>query len=155
MTLHEGRAYRRGAISIGPSDPVAIRLAEKSPDVAASVERWPDEALRRDDIYYFSIFDAGELVGQILLHDIDHPSGEALVAYHVFERSRRGRGIGATALTLLQEYVRAQSDLSRLVIITSADNVASRRVAEKCGFTYVGPPREDPSALLFAWDIGQ
>jgi RimJ/RimL family protein N-acetyltransferase len=55
---------------------------------------------------------------------------------------------------LLQKYAVEETELKRLAIITTRDNVASRRVAEKCGFKYVGPQREHPGVgLCYAWHV--
>jgi RimJ/RimL family protein N-acetyltransferase len=152
VTLRAGRSLASGDVWIGPPVPEDIARAAKAADVAESVQHWLRAALERDDVYYFAIQWRDHLVGQILLHDIDRPSRESLVAYHPFEPSHRGNGIGTTALRLLQEFVVAESDLARLVIITSDDNVASQRVALKCGFAYTGASREDPvHGMVFAW----
>jgi RimJ/RimL family protein N-acetyltransferase len=93
-------------------------------------------------------------VGQIFLHDVDPQAATALVGYHLFDVQTRGKGVGTRALGLLQDYAVEESDLKRLVIITTRDNVASRRVAEKCGFEYVGPQRERPDVgVCYAWDV--
>ena len=39
------------------------------------------------------------------------------------------------------------------IVITSADNAASRRVAEKRGFRHDGAPREDPTGVLLRWEV--
>ena len=66
----------------------------------------------------------------------------------------RGRGTGTKMLTLLQRYVREETTLRRLVAITSDDNVASQRIALKCGFVHTGPPREDPvHGMCFEWRV--
>jgi RimJ/RimL family protein N-acetyltransferase len=140
-----------GEISIRPPDPAAIRAAAVSTDVAPSVATWLARALERADICYFSIYEGQRLVGQILLHDIQWSAGEALVAYHLFRPIDRGRGIGTHALSLLQRFVVEHTRLTKLVIITSSDNVASRRLAERCGFRFIGPPREDPTGVALAW----
>jgi len=80
-------------------------------------------------------------------------SGESLVAYHLFQSCYRGWGVGTQALALLQQFVRERTELTKLIIITLAENVASQRVAEKCGFIPVGKSREDASALVFQWDV--
>jgi RimJ/RimL family protein N-acetyltransferase len=67
----------------------------------------------------------------------------------VLSSEHRGRGVGTEAVRLLVRYVRDATDLEMLVIITAGDNVRSRRVAEKNGFTLAGPPREDPTGLCF------
>ena len=152
MTLHAGCIYQSGNVRLCPPDPEAVRKVPKSPDVADSVDRWLSAALERDNVYYFSICCGDEIVGQILLHDVDWQSGESLVGYHLFRPDHRGIGIGTKALVLLQEFVAEQGRLAKLVIITSKDNIASQRVAQKCGFAYAGAPREDPAGLVFQWE---
>jgi RimJ/RimL family protein N-acetyltransferase len=144
-------SHAEGNISVRPPDPAAIRGTIVAPDVAASVATWLSRALERDDICYFSIYEGERLVGQILLHDILFPDGEALVGYHLFQPMDRGRGIGTVALRLLQRFVIEHTTLTKLVIITSADNLASRRLAERCGFRFSGPPREDPTGVALLW----
>ena len=51
----------------------------------------------------------------------------------------------ARTLRLLQQYCRGAGALDTLIIITGADNLASRRMAEKCGFHHVGTARENPN----------
>jgi RimJ/RimL family protein N-acetyltransferase len=60
--------------------------------------------------------------------------------------------VGTQALKLLKVFVTNATNLRRLVLITSADNVASRRAAEKAGFLYAGPPQEDPTGIVLVWD---
>lgn len=153
MSLYGGADLRGDGVSIGRPDVAAIRAANVSNDVADEVARWLRVAEDGDDSLYFAICSEGALVGQIFLHDLDEQTGESLVGYHLLQPRFRGRGIGTRALGLLQGYVRDRSTLRRLVIITSGDNVASRRIAEKCGFRYVGPPREDPTGVALIWDV--
>jgi ribosomal-protein-serine acetyltransferase len=113
---------------------------------------WFTAAEARPDIYYFCVYCGDALVGQILLHDIDREQRTSLIAYHLFEPHNRGRGIGTSALRLLLRFVVEQTDLATLIIITSRDNLASQRIAQKCGFRYVGASREDPvSGVVFEW----
>jgi RimJ/RimL family protein N-acetyltransferase len=154
MTLHTGPSFCEHTICIGTPDLGLLGRLEVAPDVRDAAAFYLSHAPTRPDIYYFGVFHAGRLIGQILLHDIDEASGESLVAYHVFQAADRSRGFGTIALGLLQGYVQASQPLRRLVIITSRDNSASQRIAAKCGFKIVGPAREDPDRLLvFAWDI--
>ena len=139
---------------IAAPDPAAVRIAPRDGDVASSVGKWLSRAEAADDVHYFAVYENDTLVGQIFLHDIDARNGEARVGYHLFERRFRGRGIGAKMLGLLQRYVRAETTLRRVVAITSDDNVASQRIALKCGFVHAGPPREDPvRGMCFEWRI--
>jgi RimJ/RimL family protein N-acetyltransferase len=143
--------YEDSEVRIASPDADAVRVAPKG-DVADEVEFWLSRGLVDSTVQYFSIYERDRLVGQIFLHDVDAESGDAPVGYHLFEPIFRGRGIGTRALGLLQKYVIEQTPLQRLVVITSADNVAARRIAEKCGFTSSGAPREDPAGgVLLAW----
>jgi len=57
-------------------------------------------------------------------------------------------------LALLQRYVREETPLRRLVVITGDTNDASQRIALKCGFVHTGPPREDPvHGMCFEWQV--
>jgi ribosomal-protein-serine acetyltransferase len=154
MPFHIGQPFLNGDISIGAVDLKAVRQIAKVSDVAASIQHWLDSAGESGTIYYFSIYRRATLVGAILLHNIDPGSKAALVAYHLFDRAHRRSGIGTVALSLLQQFVVANTNLERLIIITSRDNLASQRIAQKCGFVHAGAPREDPeNGMLFQWDV--
>lgn len=121
--LHEGRIYQEGDVSLRPSDHKRIRSSPKSSDVQTDVEEWLSASSDRDDIYYFSIYYQEDLVGQIILHDIDWQSGEALVAYHFFQPHQCRRGIGTQLLGLLQQFAIEWANFTRLSIITSIENL--------------------------------
>ena len=84
-----------------------------------------------------------------MLHDIDRAEDAALVGYHIFDAADRGRGIGAAALSMLVEYALQELKLARLVAITGVDNIASQRIAAKCGFTCMGAAREGEHLVVF------
>lgn len=152
MAFYSGQLYRQAQVSIGSPDLSLFPTIVNDADVKDSIEHWVSESKRRDDILYFSIFQRQELVGQILLHDQDDQIGESLVAYHLFTPQVRGQGISTHALRLLQSYVQRQTSLKKLVIITSRDNLASQRIAQKCGFQYAGTSRDDPvNGIVFEW----
>ena len=154
MPLHQHTFFRAAHVAIGP--PAATREDEPpvSDDVREAVAFWRQEATARNDVYYFWMYANDEPVGDILLHDIDHASGESLVAYHIFAQANRGHGVGTVALRLLQRFVAAHTNLMTLVIITSDDNIASQTIAQRCGFVFVGAPREDPEhGMVFIWRV--
>lgn len=154
MALYTGRPYRQGQLSIRSPDLGLLRSISIHSDVKDSIEHWASEAQKREDILYFSIFLGQELIGQILLHDLNIHTGESLIAYHLFDPQMRGHGYGTLALHLLQAYVLRKTALKKLVVITSRDNLASQRVAQNCGFQYVGASREDPAnEMVFAWSV--
>ena len=131
--------------------PDRIIAQHHTQDVEESVQEWLRRAKIERDIVYFSVEVGRQLAGQIFLHDIDEQSGEGLVGYHLFQPGWRGRGVGTQALKLLQRFVAAETSLKKLILITSAGNIASRRAAEKAGFAYVGSPHEDPTGVLLTW----
>jgi RimJ/RimL family protein N-acetyltransferase len=125
-------------------------------DTEATWERdYLGESLRDSKVRYFSIIVEGQLVGEIFLHDIgaDRPDS-ALVGYALFGPQFRGQGFGTEALRLLISEVAGGSELNELVVITAADNVSSRRIAEKNGFVESGLAREDPEAVSYIWTRG-
>jgi len=80
----------------------------------------------------------GQVVGSVSRFDL---FGVPSVAYEV-ARSLWGRGIGTRALAELLRLVPTRPLFARV----AADNVASRRVLEKCGFLDVGGERSFANA---------
>jgi ribosomal-protein-serine acetyltransferase len=153
VALYTGDTFSAGEVGIGPPDIEALAHTPKATDVAASFAHWSAAATERDDVYLFAVLWRGTPVGQVLLHDIDWQAGTALVAYHLFEPRYRGRGIGTAALSLLVRFVHERTALRELVSITSRDNLASQRIAQKCGFVAAGTPREDPiDGVVHRWE---
>lgn len=154
MAFYTGPSYSQDQVSIGAPGLNLLQSASIAADVKHPVAYWVSEAPEREDILYFSIFLGQELIGQILLHDLDAGMGESLVAYHLLRPQLRGQGFGTLARRLLQFYVLRETMLKKLIIITSRDNLASQQIARKCGFQYVGASREDPvNDMVFAWPI--
>jgi RimJ/RimL family protein N-acetyltransferase len=145
-------SYHEGDISIHPPDPAAIRNTPVDAEAADSVKYWLPLALDEEQtVIYFSISRQGQLVGHIFLHDMNQVTGEALIGYYLFQPHYRGQGIGAKALRLLLRYASDHTEFHHLVIITGEENVASRRIAEKCGFSCTGPAREGPPLICYEW----
>jgi len=151
MALYNGSPYIDANVSI--SAPNADDLSKLVPaaDVVEDVKSLAWAACTAH-VHFFSIYEDRTLVGQIYLHDIDEQSGDALIGYHLFQPHYRGRGIGTRVLGLLQAYVAKETALKRLIIITGRDNNASRVIAAKRGFDYIGGAWEDPENLVvYAW----
>jgi RimJ/RimL family protein N-acetyltransferase len=155
LTLYSGRPLTAGSVALTtPPGRDEILATAAGSDQIAAVERWTKAAAERDDIHYFAITEDERLVGQIFLHDIDRQKGECLVGYHLFDASDRGRGTGSAALALLQSFVREQTDLRRMVAITTKWNQGSQGIARKCGFEFVGPPWEDSEeGMVFRYEV--
>jgi RimJ/RimL family protein N-acetyltransferase len=79
--------------------------------------------------------DAGVVLGGAALYDVDVAAGRASVGYWLAAPAR-GRGIATHAVRLLAGWAFAHLGLARLELTCGPDNLASQRVAERCGFTY-------------------
>ncbi len=64
-------------------------------------------------------------------------NGEAMIGYSVIEPYRR-RGYGSEAVNALVGWALARPGVRRIVAETHANNKASVRLLEKCGFEYAG-----------------
>ncbi|HWR39024.1 MAG TPA: GNAT family protein [Patescibacteria group bacterium] len=64
------------------------------------------------------------------------------IGYHIYRQADRGRGITTEALRLFSAYLFDLLPIPRLQITCLKENTGSRRVAEKCGFTYEGCLRQ-------------
>ena len=64
------------------------------------------------------------------------------VGYAVFRPEDRGQGIISTALRIFSAYLFDIKPIPRLQVLTAVGNVASRRVAEKCGYQHEGTLRQ-------------
>ncbi|MCY4622218.1 MAG: GNAT family protein [bacterium] len=63
------------------------------------------------------------------------------ISYQVLGEQYSGKGYATEALGLLTEYLFSTKLMHRLQLSIRPDNVASRRVAEKCGYTQEGVMR--------------
>ena len=63
------------------------------------------------------------------------------LAYRLYRTESSGRGYTTEALGLLVDYLFASRPVNRLELIVAPDNLASIRVAEKCGFSREGVAR--------------
>jgi RimJ/RimL family protein N-acetyltransferase len=122
-------------------------------DLTSQQLSWFDHAKRDDACVYFAVERDGDAIGQVMLHDAEWDAHRALVGYHIFRAADRGRGYGTDALRLLCAYAGAVG-LRDLVMITGVENIASRRIAEKCGFRERGSAREGPHLVAYARGAG-
>lgn len=93
--------------------------------------------------------------GQLLIVDaadrrIGHVSYEKLtgdvqdfeLGYRLYDANDRGKGYTTEAVALLVRYLFENGHMNRMRLTIHTDNVASRRVAEKCGFTLEATARQ-------------
>ena len=63
------------------------------------------------------------------------------ISYQVFGEQYSGKGYATEALGLLTDYLFSTKLMNRLQLSIRPDNLASRRMAEKCGYTQDGVMR--------------
>ncbi|MDF2532841.1 MAG: rimL [Clostridia bacterium] len=64
------------------------------------------------------------------------------IGYNIFRREDRGKGYITEALKLFSAYLFEIKTINRLEVHADKDNTGSRKVAEKCGFTFEGIKRQ-------------
>ena len=133
-------------------DVPAIVAAAQDPDLARFIPGFPcpyDETHAREWIesrrrareqrtFAYVIADArtDELLGAVGVRATEVGS----IGYWVAPCAR-GRGVATRATTLLSRWALTDGGVERLELTTHPENIASQRVAEKCGFTREGVVR--------------
>ena len=137
------------------ADVAAVRKVYSEPDIRRWMgwdDRLPDEIEARANIEraaraweegrwaVFRIADAAtdEIIGGVNLSFGDHEIAE--VSYFV-RASARGRGVATRAVALVARWALEELGIERIELRVHPENVASRRVAERAGFTREGVER--------------
>ena len=106
-------------------------------------KRYTDTGFWNDDFGTMLITDKNEkIVGEITyFKGLWYMPGYE-VGYQIYRNEGRGKGYITEALRLFTAYLFEAKPINRLEIEVSVGNVASRKVAEKCGFKYEGLKRQ-------------
>ncbi len=111
---------------------------EPSPEGTLALTRRDERAWRDDHVFHFAMVekDSGDALGVAGLNR----EGSGAAELHYWIRSdRAGRGLTTEACRALIDWARDGLGLNRLTLWAGRDNPASRRVAEKVGFSHLGP----------------
>jgi [ribosomal protein S5]-alanine N-acetyltransferase len=81
------------------------------------------------------------LLGHIEFFKTVNYLDEFELSYQVYASEQRGRGVATEAVQLLVRYLFETKQVNRIRLVIHPDNVASRRLAEKCGFRHEGTAR--------------
>ncbi len=88
----------------------------------------------------------GEAVGAVELR----PTGDTAEVSYLVAPELRGQALAPRALDALLEWARRDLSLRRALLNCHVENVASQRVAAKCGFTFAA---RDGDELRFSRDL--
>ena len=94
------------------------------------------------DIHEWHIFVDGSLCGAIRLKDIDREDRKAKIGYFLAKQFT-GKGIVTAAVSAVLAYCFDHLHLNRIELRFASGNEASRRVAERLGFSPEGLLRQD------------
>jgi RimJ/RimL family protein N-acetyltransferase len=82
-----------------------------------------------------------EIVGHIEFFKTVNYLDEYELSYQVYLAEHRGKGVATEAVNLLVCYLFENKRVNRIRLVIDPDNLASRRIAEKCGFRHEGTAR--------------
>ncbi len=86
--------------------------------------------------------ESGQLIGQLQLKDINWrvPKGDA--GYFI-DSAHAGNGLGSEAMQAFTKYCFENPGMVKVSLRIEPKNMASKRVAEKCGFVCIGVMKND------------
>ena len=82
-----------------------------------------------------------EILGHIEFFKTVNYLDEFELSYVVYSANQRGKGVATEATNLLVRYLFETKQVNRIRLVIHPENVASRRLAEKCGFRHEGRAR--------------
>jgi len=82
-----------------------------------------------------------EILGHVEFFKTVNYLDEYELSYQVYPSEQRGKGMATEAVNLLVRYLFETKRVNRIRLVIHPDNLASRRLAEKCGFKHEGTAR--------------
>ena len=95
-----------------------------------------------DDSELFVVEDQYHHIVGVITHFKARTPTTREIGYRLFDRERAGQGYTTEALRMLSDHLFRVHTWHRLEVLAAPANVASVRVAQKCGFTEEGVLRE-------------
>ena len=124
-------------------DPLFTTFSDWAPDSPREASQRiidQEHARRRGEQIDFAVVgqaEPGLLLGGASLNAPDAHNSRASLGYWLAPAAR-GRGVASRAVRLIAGWALGTVGLARLEITCGPDNHGSRRVAERCGFSYEG-----------------
>lgn len=114
-------------------------LTRPRPNSAARVRDWVTEKSGRDDAVFFVIAARSNdhVLGYVQVVDMNAMNGTGELGICIGP-DVQGRGYGAAAMTLLEDYLKRTFGMRKLVLRVSADNEGAISFYMKLGFDEVG-----------------
>jgi ribosomal-protein-serine acetyltransferase len=100
-----------------------------------------ERQVAEDNGFQCLVVDGGRIAGSVGFHRVDWVNGVTSVGYWLAEDAQ-GRGTMTAAVRALLEHAFGTWDLHRTMIEAAPENVRSRAIAERLGFTQEGVLRE-------------
>jgi ribosomal-protein-serine acetyltransferase len=128
---------------------VGFTMEDAAEDVASRVTNWTE-----GKSYTFLIEELPDpvFVGNCTVNELEPERNHAALGWWV-RTSKTGKGIATTAGRLVAQVAFEDLHLSSLSIYTNADNIASRRVAEKVGAVLVQIKPEDDGSYCAVYEL--
>ncbi len=95
----------------------------------------------KDDGMLAMVSPSDEILGHIEFFKTVNYLDEYELSYHVYALEHQGKGVTTEAVNLLVRYLFETKRVNRIRLVIHPDNLASRRLAEKCGFMHEGTAR--------------
>jgi RimJ/RimL family protein N-acetyltransferase len=107
-------------------------------DGTLALTRRDEQAWRDDHVFHFAVIDrqSARVLGIV---GLNREGTDAAELHYWIRTDHAGRGLTTEACRALVGWAREELRLSRLALWAGRENFGSRRVAEKLGFTHMGP----------------
>jgi RimJ/RimL family protein N-acetyltransferase len=159
VTLRAKRPGNADAITAACQDPEIPRWTTvPSPYRREHAVEWiVQSAADRRGARLLAVDGEDRLLGSFAVMELDRALGYGEIGYWVVAEAR-GRGVATRAVVLLRDWAQAGLGLSELEILADLENLGSRRVAERAGFTETAErcanPREtsdEARYIVYCW----
>lgn len=95
----------------------------------------------QDDGMLLIVSPGDEILGHIEFFKTVNYLNEYELSYQIYAPEQRGKGFTSEAVNLLVRYLFENKRLNRIRLVIDPGNLASRRLAERCGFQHEGTAR--------------
>lgn len=82
-----------------------------------------------------------DIVGHVEFFQTVAYLDELELSYHIYSDEHTGKGYATEAVMLMTRYLFDRKKNNRIRLIIHPDNVASKKIAEKCGYAHEGTAR--------------